>query len=54
MFWRVKTFILVEEDEPTIYQEKAEADSDADQAMFMQPGEVITVVVECDEDGNEI
>lgn len=51
MPWKVKTFMLVEADEPIVHDDKQEAESEADQIMYMQPGEVIAVVVECDEDG---
>lgn len=56
MPWKVKTFILIDQDpsETTIYHDKDEANAEALQAMFMQPGEIIAIVVECDKNGNEL
>jgi hypothetical protein len=48
MAYKVKTFLLVEPDEPEIYETKEEAQKEADQLMFMQPGEILAEVVEVD------
>lgn len=55
MPWKVKTFMLVEEDpdEAVIYSSEEEAMAEAMQVMFMQPGEVIAIVVECNATGAE-
>lgn len=54
MPWKVNVFMLIDVEEPPIYQDKAEAQQEADQIMFMQPGEMLASVVECDEDGIEV
>jgi len=56
MPWKVKTFILVNgpPENETLYDTREDAEQDADQVMFMQPGEVIASVVECDDDGEEV
>lgn len=52
--WKVKSYLLVEPDEPVLYSTKEEAEKDADQDMFLQPGEILSIVVECDENGEEV
>ena len=49
----IKCWILVDVDEPQIYEEEEEAGLDYEQAVSMQP-ENKYEVVECDEDGQEI
>jgi hypothetical protein len=50
MAYKVRTFLLVEPDEPEIYETKEEAQKEADQLMFMQPGEILAEVVEVEEE----
>ena len=56
MPWRVKTFMLVEPDDlkASVYEDREEAEAEADQSMMMQAGEVLCEVIECDEDGTPV
>jgi hypothetical protein len=56
MPWKVKVFSYVEPEpeNEVVYQTKVEAQAEADQAEFLQPDEVKTQVVECDETGKEV
>ena len=51
MPYMIKCWILVDVDEPEIYETEEEARLDYEQAVFMQP-ENKYEVVECDEDGS--
>lgn len=46
--------MLIDVEEPEVYQDKAEAEKEADQIMLMQPGEMLASVVECDAEGQEV
>jgi hypothetical protein len=54
MPYKVKVFQYIEPHDDPLYEDKEEAQSEADHVMFMQPGEVIASVVECDDDGEEV
>ena len=54
MPWKVNCYMLVESDQPIVHDDKAEAEAEAEQIMFMQPKEMIASVVECDENGEEV
>jgi hypothetical protein len=56
MPWTVKSFQLIETDpeDRTVFDSQAEAEQEADNIMFAQPGEIFALAVECDEDGEEV
>ena len=51
--YKVKTYVLVETDNPELYDNKEEAGDVAKHIMFMQPKEIQAIVVECDSEGRE-
>lgn len=56
MPWTVKSFQYIEDDpeDRIIFDSQAEAEHEADNVMFMQPGEIFALAVECDEDGEYV
>lgn len=50
--WKIRTYVRVEPDPEadTLYETEAEAHAEALNLMFMQPGEIIALVVKHDEE----
>ena len=51
--WKVKVYMLVEPEDEELYATKKEAESVEEQELFLHPTEVLTTIVECDENGEE-
>lgn len=52
MAWIVRTYILVEQDEPSVYDTEEEARNEADHIELLGGGETLARVEEVDNDGN--
>ncbi len=54
MAWKVKVYTYNEPEKEEVFQDRQEAEKEAEQVNFMQPQgcENITFVVECDEKGD--